>query len=99
MISEQRGEPRSPFVARIEVIDLKSETSLKGRTTDLSLGGCFVDTLNPLPVTTEVQVQLFHKDETFRAFGVVMHSQGALGMGIKFTAIEVEQRSILDGWL
>jgi hypothetical protein len=99
MMSETRGKSRLSFVALTEVLDLRSNTSLKGRTTDLSLAGCFVDTLNPLPLTTDVHVQLTHKNETFRALGVVVHSQESLGMGIKFTAIEVEQGSVLDGWL
>ena len=99
MGSEKRGNSRSAFFATVEVVELQSSAYLKGQTSDLSLTGCYLDMLNPLPVTTEVRVRLTHTDETFTALGMVTHSQANFGMGIGFTTIEVDQEWVLDQWL
>jgi PilZ domain len=99
MFTENRGKTRSLFVATAVVVELQSNTCLTGRTSDLSLSGCYFDTLNPLPLATAVQVRLTHKNDLFTALGVVVRSQTNLGMGIKFTLIEAEQQPVLEKWL
>ena len=61
---------------------------------------CFpAATTNPLPVGTEVSLNISHNDATVRALGVVTHSQAKMGMGIRFTDVQLDQNEILDGWL
>jgi len=43
--AERRASPRYPFVAVAEVTELSSGARLSARTSDLSLGGCYIDTL------------------------------------------------------
>jgi hypothetical protein len=60
---------------------------LPGTVTDISLGGCYVEMLAPLPVDTTVELLLNPEDTTMRMSGKVRSSQTGLGMGIAFTGM------------
>jgi len=98
-IPPQRRAPRFPLVAAAEIVALDTDTRFKARTSDLSLVGCYVDIANPLPVGTEIKLQLAHQNTIFTARGIVAQSESNLGMGISFTAIEVDQRGVLERWI
>ncbi|MHB8540951.1 MAG: PilZ domain-containing protein [Candidatus Acidiferrales bacterium] len=97
--NEHRREPRYPFFATIELLEAHSETRVSARTGDLSLHGCYVDTMNPFPAGSTVRVIITNAGITFTAQGAVAHSQPNIGMGISFTAVEPDQKSILMKWL
>lgn len=97
--NEQRREPRYPFVASIDLLEAQSETRASTRTCDLSLHGCYVDTMNPFPVGSKVHITITHADTTFTADGAVAHSQPNIGMGISFTALKPDQERVLIKWL
>src|SRR5579859_8165375 len=67
MEPEQRREPRYPFIACAEVLEEGSGARMNTRISDLSLGGCYVDTINPLPDGTSVQVKIFTETHSFEA--------------------------------
>ena len=46
--------------ANIEVTDVQSETQISGRTSDLSLFGCHVNTLKPLMPGTKIHTKMAH---------------------------------------
>jgi hypothetical protein len=48
--NERRCAQRQPFIATAEVIDVRTGGRLSVRTTDLSTGGCYIDTVNPFPL-------------------------------------------------
>ena len=56
---------------------------------DISEGGIFIQTMNPLPVGNQVRLKIrFEADPTlYRAVGIVRHSLSSVGMGIEFTHI------------
>ncbi len=54
-IPEHRLAPRLPFLTEAEVMEPPAGTWLKTSLSDLSLSGCYVDTLHPLPVGTVEQ--------------------------------------------
>lgn len=97
MQSEHRRAPRYPFVASAELIEMASEARLTAQTSDLSLTGCYFDTVNPFPVGT--QVKLAHANTSFEAFGTVVHSQPNMGMGVAFTRIEPDYLTVLERWI
>lgn len=97
--NEHRREPRHPFFATVELLEAESETRVGARTGDLSLHGCYVDTMNPFPAGSKVRVTITHADTTFTAHGAVAHSQPNVGMGISFTVVESEQKRVLMKWL
>ena len=99
MDSERRRAPRYPFIADAEVIETASDTKLSAKTSDLSIGGCFLDMINPSPVGTDIRVRISHADITFTALGRVVFILPPMGMGVVFTNIEDNQLAILQKWL
>lgn len=95
----RRGGDRHLLIASAEVVELTSGARFSTRTTDLGPGGCFVDTLTPFPVGSKVRVTVYKTNSHFETRGVVVYSQGGLGMGVAFDALEPKQRAALDAWL
>src|SRR5579864_2364578 len=81
MTTEQRRASRQPLIASAEVIELQTNTRLKARTLDMSLVGCYLDMTNPLPVGTEVKVEILHNDAAFTALGVIVNCAQQHGDG------------------
>jgi hypothetical protein len=94
MGSERRQAPRYPFIADAAVIEISSDTKLAAKTSDLSIGGCFLDMLNPTPQGTEVRVRISHEGATFTALGKVVFILPNMGMGVIFTSVEQDQQAI-----
>ena len=99
MHSERRRSPRYRFVADVEIIEVVSDTKHKARTSDLSIGGCFLDMLNPSPVGTEIRVTISHAGAKFVAVGKVAFVVPNMGMGVAFTNVDGNQMEILQRWL
>lgn len=99
MTNERRVGARIPFIAEVVVTDERSSVRMKARTSDLGSAGCYLDMLNPLPLGTKVKVQITHQGATFTGMGTVENFMPNMGIGIKFTEVEDQQREILDRWL
>lgn len=99
MESEHRGSPRYPFFAPAEVAEATSGARIKASTTELGANGCFLDTINPLPAGSILNIQITYQGQVFAAGGVVAHSTPHTGMGLKFIALETGCASLLDTWL
>jgi PilZ domain len=69
MANELRRFPRYSLTAVVEIVDLNTGMRIIAQTADLSLVGCYVDTLNPLPPGTHVKVSIMHENETFTGGG------------------------------
>jgi hypothetical protein len=55
-----------------------------------------LDTINSLQVGTEVRLCISHHDATFTALGGVASCQPNMGVGIRFTDVQLDQAAILD---
>jgi hypothetical protein len=98
--SDRRTAPRFSLVLTAEITELPSGTRLRGRTSDVSQKGCYVDMLNPIPAGSAVRIKLTHENEVFEAGGKVVYSSAGLGMGISFdTPLPAVQSGILNRWL
>jgi len=97
--TERRSADRHIFTASAEVVDLSSGARFSTRTTDLGPGGCFMDTLVPLPVGARVHVGVRKGKTQLDTNGVVVYSQSGLGMGIAFDSLDQPQRDALASWL
>jgi len=98
-IPEHRSSPRWPFLTEAEVMEPPAGTWLKTRLSDLSLSGCYVDTLHPLPVGAGIFLRVARNEIILEALATVIYSEPRLGMGIRFTQLSPEQKSILESWL
>jgi|SRR5579864_248702 len=99
MEQKQRREPRYPFIASAELLEEISGARMNSRISDLSLNGCYVDTINPLPDGTLVHLRIFTETHAFEAPATVVHSQAFLGMGMKFRDVQPESVEVLRLWL
>ncbi len=96
---ERRRFPRYPFTASVEAVELTSQTRIQGRTTDLSRGGCYVDTINPLPEQTTVRIRLTRENRSVEAQAKVVYSVVGMGMGVMFVSADREQLLALERWI
>jgi Tfp pilus assembly protein PilZ len=91
---DRRKYPRHPII--IEIHYQSDSPVLRARLADLSEGGMFVDTVNPLPVGTEVKFRFRlpskAEDPPLVGIGRVAWLQPTVGMGIEFV------RFGADGW-
>jgi PilZ domain len=90
--TERPRTRRYSFVATVELTDPQSETSVHGRTSDLSLYGCCVEAQKPFSTGTNVRVKISHRSASFVAQGRVSYVKPEGEMGIVFTP----RRSIAD---
>src|SRR6202049_2111021 len=99
MEQTQRREPRYPFIASAELLEENSGARMNSRISDLSLNGCYVDTVNPLPDGTLVHLRIFTETHSFEAPATVVYSHAFMGMGMKFREVRPESVEVLRLWL
>ncbi len=87
------------LVTNIELTDVRSETHITERTSDLSLFGCHVETLRPFPQGTKVKIRIVYNGGHFEALGKVAYVRADAGMGIVFTNIDVNAQLVLEKWI
>jgi hypothetical protein len=97
--TNQRSVLRCPLVASAEITDLHSGTRLSARISELSVGGCYVDALTPFPEGTLVKLRIVRDQGAFESIGKVVYTHANFGMGVAFTDVKSDQRSILETWI
>jgi hypothetical protein len=80
------------MVLSAEVVELPRGARLSARTPDISLTGCYIDTLNPIPQGSEVRLRVTHNDEIFEAVGRAVFVSYGLRVGVAFTGMDEEQK-------
>lgn len=97
--ADRRKSPRFALILVAAITEVESNARLSAQTSDVSRGGCYVDTLNPIPRGKSVHVLLTHESETFETRGKVIYVSPGMGMGVSFDEPEPSQLAILDRWL
>jgi len=95
---EKRAHPRLKLRVPLELHVEGSATPIRGATTDLGLGGCYIETIFPLPVNVGLEVVL-QIGSTVIAVGKVVTCDPNVGNGIKFTRLLPEDREALRSYL
>jgi PilZ domain len=98
-VVERRRNLRFPFSADVEALDIKTGTTIKARTSDLGVGGCYVDTLNPIPLGSDVRIRIVRENESFEAEGTIVFSAMGMGMGVAFVSAQPEHLRLFQKWL
>ena len=96
---EKRGGVRVKVSVPIELTPEGSETPLRTETADLSVGGCYIEMLFTLPVSTQVQVSLQAGGSTIRATGKVVTRDPNVGNGIEFTSMTDKDSKTLSQFI
>jgi c-di-GMP-binding flagellar brake protein YcgR len=76
----------------VELFAEPSEAPIRGETSDLSLGGCYVAMMFPLTVGTPVEVRLRAGEATIIVLGVIKTCDPQVGNGIQFLRMLPENR-------
>ncbi len=96
--AERRDAERFPFVCPVEVVDVAGSTMISARTSDLSLQGCYIDTLNTLPKGTRVRLQLNKNNQRLEVRAEVTACHVG-GMGMVFEQLSAAQQGTVVRWL
>ena len=97
--AERRDAQRQAFICPAELIETSGSARIAARTADLSLNGCYIDTLNPFPVGTRVRLLLTKSDRRIEFQARVTSSHMGSGMGLIFEQLTPEQKGALESWL
>ncbi len=94
MNKDNRQDTRHPFVAEVDYVG--GGIRQRGRTSDLSQGGIFIDTINPMDEGCLVSFRFLlpgdPSGEPITGEGVVAWKQPMMGMGVRFTRISDRDR-------
>lgn len=99
--TERRAQPRHKMSAQVKVRQAVTGRSISARLIDVSRGGCFVETENPLPVGTATDIIISKAAQTFhfQAVAKVVSNLPSKGMGLEFTTVREEQFRTLGAWI
>ena len=76
-----------------------SRSHMQCSATDIGGRGCYVETLVPLPIGSDIILTFWIDSEKINTRGVVRASDPGVGMGIEFTALEMEIQKKLQQYL
>jgi hypothetical protein len=96
---ERRQEPRYSVAAMADATELKSQTRVSGRISDIGPGGCYFEAMSPFAVGSDLRVRITRSEQTFVANAKVLYSTGGMGMGLLFSQMEPDQRELLHRWV
>ena len=95
----RRKAPRFMLVDTAYFGEARTQGTTRARTNDVSLDGCYLETMNPLPVGTMIRVRLELGGSPFEANARVVHAQPHMGMGVQFVEVEPHYLLVLKNWL
>lgn len=95
---EHRKSPRIKVSVPVELCVPGNATPFRCATSDLSEGGCYVESIFPFPVGTIVEMSL-QLDGTLLALGTVVTCHAQVGNGIEFSKMLPEDREELRAYL
>jgi hypothetical protein len=97
--SERRVYPRLPAPKGTIVAWHSFNKRVVSSVDDLGLGGLYIRTPDPPATGTFIQLLLDAPTGEVRARAAVQRSRPQEGMGVKFVAMEQEDRARFAGWL
>jgi hypothetical protein len=96
---ERRKDVRFSVSASAEMLELSTRTRLAGRASDVSPGGCYIDTVSPFPVGSSLMLTLTSAHHNVHVKANVVYSRTGMGMGLAFTEMTAKQKENLTAWL
>lgn len=91
---ERRTHPRFAVRVPVEVHAEGSDAPLRCITSDISVSGCYIESMYPFPVGTSLDLKL-QISETLLAAGKVVTCYPQVGNGIEFVRMLPEDREQL----
>ena len=97
--SERRSSQRRSIHSTVQYFDSQSAGRTRARISDLSVTGCYIDTLNPLPLGSKIHLTLKPSGESMEVLAEVVSSSPNMGMGVRFLELTPEQKARLGEWM
>jgi hypothetical protein len=93
MDTERRHYPRRHMILEVRSEDL-GQSDL--RTTDISLGGCYIETMGPVTVGDHIAFEIrLPGGDWMLLQGVVVYHHKAMGFGLRYTDLTEVQSNVL----
>jgi len=100
VMTDRRDSPRYALTLVAIVTELGTSNVWNARSSDVSRSGCYIDTLQPPPLGTQVKILLRSGDEIFETPARVVYMCPGLGIGVNWGLNLPEKTlAILDRWL
>lgn len=94
---DKRPATRYDFRCEAQYCKRGSDAPFRGLLSDISLTGCYMETMTPEPVGTAVEVLFQTNGARVRLPGVVRVVHPSMGMGIEFAQLSPESAKLLQG--
>lgn len=95
-IPSRRRHTRYPCTGGVEIRRNEGVAGIFASLTDISLEGCYVETVSTLPVGIEVVFMLRIREAVVRGRALVKTSNHAVGMGLEFMHLATEDQQKLE---
>lgn len=99
VVGERRHSPRYSCDIGVQIQPPGSEITLWSRCTDISEGGCYIDSRSPISGGEKLELTLFLDAEALAISAVVRTSFPGIGMGVEFEFASEDQRVQLRRYL
>jgi c-di-GMP-binding flagellar brake protein YcgR len=96
--NDRREYVRVKVSVPVEIRTNAGGSPIRGDTADLSLGGCYIETMFPFPIGTNLDLQL-SIETTVLIAATVVTCDPHVGNGIKFIRMLQEDREALKAFL
>jgi hypothetical protein len=93
---QNRPHPRYAFRCEAQFCPQGTSATMAGMLSDISLSGCYMETLTPLPIGTQLDVKFTSNGVTLNLPGIVRVVHPNMGMGIQFSDLNGECSHALE---
>ena len=97
--NDRREYARIKLSVPVQIQTDAGGSPIRGATADLSLGGCYIETMFPFPIGTNLDLQLSIETTDLIAAATVVTCDPQVGNGIKFIRMLPEDREALKAFL
>jgi CheY-like chemotaxis protein len=94
--SDRRGKSRHACRLGADVYQLGSSVPNRCSLSDIGSGGCYVETTEPFPAETPVEIVVRTQEMKLRVRGTVQAMHRGFGMGVRFTLNTAEERTQVE---
>jgi PilZ domain len=91
-----RPYPRYAFRCEAQFCPHGTDAGMAGMLSDISLSGCYIETLSPLPIGTQLDVRFVSNGISLALPGIVRVIHPSMGMGIQFINLPAEPAQRLE---
>jgi hypothetical protein len=95
---ERRSSPRLKLRVPVEIYTEEGASPIRGATSDLSLSGCYIESIFPFPVGTRLELKL-QLETTLLIMAAVVTCDPQVGNGIRFFRMLPEDFEALRAYL